>query len=244
MKRSSLIFLATAALLLSFNSLAGTVIINFDTDAYDNPLTAPPYIDVNAPPLTDLYAPLGVHFSGPANGVGGRIANDAGHFLILALSGQNFLAFSGLPIVGASPPETIAFDTPMSSVSIYVTSGPSYEGTFTMQGFGGRGVEVDSDTLTTSFGQYSELSVSSPTGIQSVVLSCLNYPYNLPGWYYDDLTATPVPEASALPLALFGLTFSVFLRRRRTRGCRQLPMARPVPLRGRRRCSAVPDPGR
>jgi hypothetical protein len=37
--------------------------------------------------------------------------------------------------------------------------------------------------------------VASPTGIQSVVLSCFNYPYNLPGCYYDDLTATPSSRA-------------------------------------------------
>jgi hypothetical protein len=197
MKTLHLTFLATAAILLNSVCFAGALIINFDTDAYGNPINAPSYF-FQTSSLTELYAPLGVHFNGLSDGEGGEILNDSGaapgSFGILALSGHNFLAFSS---TGPAGPEIVTFDTLMSSVSIFASAGNAYYGSFTMQAFSSEGVQVDTDTVIVPYGQYGELNVSSPNGIQYVVLS--EY-YSVPGWVFDNLTATPVPEPKLLSL--------------------------------------------
>ena len=215
-KTLHLTFLATAAILLNSVCFAEALIINFDTDAYGNPITAPVYF-YQATPLTELYAPLGVHFSGPSVGTGGEILNDdaaaPGSIGILALSGDNFLAFDGMGINNWSGPETITFDTPVSSVSIFAAAAAGYGGSFTMQAFSTEGVQLDIDTVITPVGQYSELNVSSANGIQYVVLS--EY-YSVPGWVYDNLAATPVPEPESLSLFFLGFTVLLLFCRRLT----------------------------
>src|ERR1044071_288968 len=68
-------------------------LIDFDHDASGNPLPAfCLFRDTSS--LTELYAPLGVHFSGPRTNSGGAILNQCGNFGVPAISGSNFLAFN------------------------------------------------------------------------------------------------------------------------------------------------------
>lgn len=191
------------------------IFINFDTDASGNPITAPS-IFAEASPLTTLYAPLGVTFSGPGPGLGGAILNETGSFGIAALSGNNFLAFNGSTY--ATLPETITFNTPMSSVSIF--GGTGYGEQFTMQAYGTGGTLLDSDTVNVTAGNYEPLDVASSEGITSVVLTGDN---GGPSWVYDNLSATPVPEPSYLAFPAVGFTALLLyrLQRRKLSGIRE-----------------------
>src|SRR5262245_9362983 len=74
-------------------SARADVLINFDVDAFGNPVNAPGlFLDTTH--LTELYSPLGVHFSGPGGNDGGAILNQSGNFGVPALSTPNFLAFN------------------------------------------------------------------------------------------------------------------------------------------------------
>ena len=217
LKTLHLTFLATAAILLNSVCFAGALIINFDTDAYGNPITAPVYF-YQATPLTELYAPLGVHFSGPSVGTGGEILNDdgaaPGSIGILALSGDNFLAFNTMSDLSyAVGPETITFDTPMTSVSIFAAGGGGEYGPFTMQAFDAGGLLLDADTEDSPPSGYAELNVSSPEGIHLVVLTI---DVGFTSWVYDNLAATPVPEPESLSLFFFGFTVLLLFCRRLT----------------------------
>ena len=182
---------------------AGVVAINFDVNAVGNPINAPATFDAGNP-LTNLYAPLGVTFSGPAEG-GGDILNDS-TFTTKARSGSNFLAFSG-----GSTAETITFSSLMGSVSIFASS-LSHAMTFTMQAFGAGGAQLGTATYVASvgsptFGGYSELALSSGAGIKSVRLSVSNNP-SVGAYVFDDLSATTlgaaVPEPAAWGLMILG----------------------------------------
>ena len=213
MKTLHLTFLATAAILLNSVCFAGALIINFDTDAYGNPINAPDFF-FQTSPLTELYAPLGVHFSGPSAGYGGAIINEGGSFGVSALSGDNFLAFNTMSDLSyAVGPETITFDTPMTSVSIFAAGGGGEYGPFTMQAFDAGGLLLDADTEDSPPSGYAELNVSSPEGIHWVVLTI---DVGFTSWVYDNLTATPVPEPESLSLFFFGFTVLLLFCRRLT----------------------------
>ncbi len=80
---------------LSFAESCAAGTINFDTDAYGNPISAPAiFFDTTA--LTTLYEPLGVTFSASGGSInGGAILNALkSNFGVTALSGTNFLAFN------------------------------------------------------------------------------------------------------------------------------------------------------
>jgi hypothetical protein len=208
MKSLHLNALAAAAVFLISACSAQALFINFDTDAYGNAITAPGLFDLTSP-LTELYAPLGVHFSGPIGGSGGAILNQSGNFGVPALSGENFLAFNRQSDVAYSvDPETITFDTPMTSVSIFAAGGTQSD-IFTMQAFGAGGLLLDNASVTTQ--GYAQLSVSSLAGIQWVVLSESGAPY----FVYDDLSATPVPEPAAVGWLVAGAVVMVCHFRRR-----------------------------
>lgn len=213
LKTLHLTFLATAAILLNSVSIAGALIINFDTDAYGNPINAPDFF-FQTSPLTELYAPLGVHFSGPIAGYGGAIINEGGSFVVSALSGENFLAFNTMSDLSyAVGPETITFDTPMTSVSIFAAGGGGEYGPFTMQAFDAGGLLLDADTEDSPPSGYAELNVSSPEGIHLVVLTI---DVGFTSWVYDNLAATPVPEPKSLSLFFFGFTVLLLFCRRLT----------------------------
>ncbi|WP_322731297.1 hypothetical protein [Nostoc sp. ChiQUE01b] len=179
--------------------------INFDTDASDNPINALDLF-VNTTRLADLYAPLGVDFSGSGGNDGGVILNQSGNFDIDARSGLNFLVFNrdarlsdgGVP----TDPETITFNTLLNSVSIFAASAND-TATFTLEAFDRNNLLVGSNTITTQPSTYSQLSVSSASGnISRIVLTSRDDNY----FVYDDLSFTPVPEPSSV---LGTLTFGV-----------------------------------
>jgi hypothetical protein len=198
-------------------SPASAALINFDTDANGNPISAP-CLFIETTRLTELYAPLGVHFSGPGGNNGGAILNECGNFGVSALSGSNFLAFNrdttlsdgGVP----TDPETISFDMLLTSFSIFAASG-SGTNTFGLQAFDINDLLVANDTVTTSSGTWSQLSVSSDSGnISRVVLTGIGSDN---AFVYDNLSFTPastsVPEpnsmAGLLAISVFGVGYSL-----------------------------------
>jgi len=159
------------------------VVINFDTDAFGNPITVPcAFAETTA--LRDLYAPLGVTFAGPAPNDGGAHIDTCGNFNFSPLSGDNFLVFNPNATLqdGGTPtgPQTLIFCPAASAVSIWAVGG---SGSFFMQAFDVNDVQLTSDFAANVLG-YSHLSVSAP-GIKRVVLDAQFDPQI--SWAYDDL---------------------------------------------------------
>ena len=194
---------------------AEAALINFDTDANGQSINASGlFIDTTR--LTELYAPLGVNFSGPGGNNGGAILNQAGNFGVNARSGLNFLAFnrdSTLSDGGVSAdPETISFDTLLNSVSIFASGGDK-TATSTLEAFDMNNLLVGSNTITPQSGTYGQLSVSSASGsISRIVLSAEGDN----AFVYDDLSFTPVPEPSSvlgtLAFGVLGTAYYVLKR--------------------------------
>jgi len=182
---------------VTFNTKA-TIVINFDTDAFGNSINAPSLF-FDTVRLSELYAPLGVHFSGPDSNDGGAILDQAGAFGVDAHSGRNFLAFNRLSVMGdfgiPRDPETITFDTLASNISIFAAGGTTAK-TFLMQGFDANGSLVAFDTLTTL--DWAELQIASPLGIRSVRLLVTNPIEEAFGFVFDDLSVDFVPEPSTI----------------------------------------------
>jgi hypothetical protein len=157
----------------SNRSDSAPTVIDFDHNAAGNPISAPCIFYLTAP-LQELYAPLGVHFSGPDPNSGGAILNQCGNFGVSAVSGFNFLAFNrqaGYPHAGVpTDPETITFDSPQTIISMLASAG-LVSGTFYLQAFDVNNLVVSTDTQTASQGAYVLLRVSSPLGIRRVVLT-------------------------------------------------------------------------
>ena len=199
---------------------AGT--INFDTDANGNLINAPNLFSETTN-LTNLYSPLGVTFSGSGgSNNGGAILNEGSNFGVSALSGANFLAFNpnyvtlangGLPI----DPETINFASPQSLVTLYVATGSNGTASFELEGYQ-NSVLVASSTATSTSG-YEPLSVSFPSGMNSVVLSGgADRPFVV-----DNLSFQAVPEPSTLALlaaGAIGLLGYGWRRRRATKSAK------------------------
>jgi hypothetical protein len=219
------VVLAVALALAAVGSAQATT-IDFDHTPDGTPMSAPGFF-IDATHLTELYAPLGVHFSGPGPLDGGAIVDVTGSWGFDAHSGMNFLGFNRRPEAvmadGGNPiaPETIVFDDLMSDVSVLVST--SLTGKFQMAAFDAAGLSVDSDVLIA--GHWTELRVSSPGGIREVVLDTLDYPWvwpnPVPTFVYDDLSftplASPAPEPSSLGLLGVGLVSLVAPIRRKRR---------------------------
>lgn len=215
-----IVFALIASLTIALNATA-TIVINFDTDAFGNPITAPPLL-IDTVHLTELYAPLGVHFFGPdgSNGRnGGAIVDEAGNFGLPARSGRNVLGFNrgaGMMDGGvARDPETISFDTLASHVSIFAAGGFITE-MFVMQAFGDDGRLVGNVRLTTQ--DWAELQITSPAGIRSVELSVIGPDIGIPlSFVYDDLSVDFIPEPSTISFLICAAALALTLRFRRGR---------------------------
>jgi len=206
--------IACALLILSVGDGARAALIDFDHDAAGNTLTAPDLF-TNTVRLTELYAPLGVHFAGPGGNNGGAILNQGGNFGVSALSGLNFLAFNRQSVMsdGGIPtdPETIRFDVLMLSVSIFAAGGSDVN-TFEMRAFGAGGNLLTLATVTSQ--TFSQMTVSSAAGIARVELREVS-PVGDNAFVYDNLSFTPVPEPGTWLLLALSLAGIVASRRRR-----------------------------
>jgi hypothetical protein len=187
------------------------VSINFDTDAAGNPLVVTGSFASNDP-LTTLYTPLGVTFSGPSALDGGAILNQSGNFGVNARSTPNFLAFNRNSSMqnGGVPrdPETLTFSPPVSDASIYASGGGAAT-SFRMEAFDAGGSSLGFNTGASAIGAYVQLSVASATPIARVVLTEIG---GDPHFVYDDLNFTPIPEPGSLSALALGLSL---LRRKR-----------------------------
>lgn len=186
---------------------SSAVLINFDVDANGNPVTVPTTFAATTP-LRDLYAPLGVTFSGPGPNDGGAILSGGG-FGVNPRSAPNFLAFSRSATMqnGGVPrdPETINFTSPNITVTIFA-SGGGQAAMFRMDAFDSVGTPAGSFTASNVPGQYAALSVTSgAVPIHRVVLTELTGDN---GFVYDDLNFTPIPEPGALALAFVGVALA------------------------------------
>jgi len=218
--RNTLALAALGCLACAPGALA-QITINFDVDANGVPINAPANF-ISTTPLRDLYASLGVHFSGPGlNDGGGAILNQEAGFGVNARSGTNFLAFNPSTSYTSggvvSDPETLTFDTLMSKVSIFASPGGNTIGTFTLQAFDSSNLLVGTSTVTPDNETYGQLSITA-SDIRKVVLTNTGSE----AFVYDDLTfqqgvsSVPEPGIYAL-LATSGLTGAGFLIRKRRR---------------------------
>jgi hypothetical protein len=209
---------------------AGSILINFDTDASGNPITAPSDFN-DATALTTLYAPLGVTFSGPGGNDGGAILNAGAptpppddnpggggppipDFGVFAHSGTNVLAFNRNAILpgddesnGGVPrdPETVTFSKGWTNVSIYAAGGFE-SSTFTINGYDAHGALVGSVTLTMQ--DWAQLRLHSLDPITSIVLKeTTSDPNAGNAFLYDDLllSSSAVPEPGSLLLLGTGI---------------------------------------
>jgi hypothetical protein len=181
-----------------------------------------------------------VHFRGPGGNDGGAILDQGSNFGVPALSGSNFLAFNRLTEAGMADgghpidPETIAFDTPQTSVSIFAAPGSLDEeengsGVFRMDAFDVHGM-LPGTSIMASSGTYVQLSLTSTSGISSVRLTETSGDIL---FVYDNLTFATVPEPGSLAsLGLGGLIWVGCLAYR----------GRRLPMTDRIRTTVHPDP--
>jgi hypothetical protein len=212
LKSLSMATAGTACIILGSISTASAVVIDFDTDAAGNIINAPGlFLQTTA--LTDLYAPLGVTFSGPSLLSGGAILNTVGNFGVQPLSGSNFLAFnrSANLLDGGSPidPETITFSNLASQFSIFASGGSSAS-SFQLQAFDINNSLLGSSTISTAAGQWDKLSFTSASGgIKQVILTGTGSVF-----VYDNLTVDSVPEPLSILGSLTAGAFGLALRRK------------------------------
>jgi len=168
-------------------SKASDVTINFDVDAYGNPISAPSVISATGPQAT-IPGLQGLEFEGDGS-QGGEVVN-AVYAGVAAHSGSNVLGFNRS--YERSDPELIIFSQPMSQVSIYVSTG-YWSFAWTMQALDANDNVLDKETATPPSEGYAPLTVSSTNGIALVLLTC-SLPSN-DGWgsvtfVCDDLSLT------------------------------------------------------
>lgn len=191
---------AVSVLLLSISISTTAVAVTIDFEG-----TGAPGLFVDTTPLTNLYAPLGVSFSG-VDGAGGSILNQSGNFGINAHSGTDFLAFNTSATTGTI--ELLTFSSPIDSFEVYAAGGTS-SATFLLEAFDSGNILLASDTITTT--TWGLLSVAS-TGISTVKLTQTGASTS---WVYDDITFNAVPIPPALWLFGPGLLGLVGIARRK-----------------------------
>jgi len=143
-------------------------------------------------PLTTLYSPLGVTFSG-IGGTPGSILDQGGNFGINAHSGNDFLAFNS--DVGSFGDE-LSFVGPMNGFQLFVGSGQ-------VANFIGEAFDSDHNLIASSSannvaaGAYQQLVFLFTSNISFVDITS-----TAPSWVADDLSFTlndPLPSTTPLP---------------------------------------------
>jgi len=208
-----------AAMLLLTTGSANAVLIDFEIGPLCTPPNGPtpcaPETFPETQPLTTLYSPLAVTFSGPAPGQGGAILLFGSFGLVH--SGEDILAFNPKsPSIYPRFPETLTFSHLVSHVEISAESGNTcfancaLDQTFVMDAFNDSNVLVASSTISTHF--FSLLAVDAPN-IRSVRINRLS---GINGSVFDDLSFTfqAVSEPSALWLLLVGALALWWVRHR------------------------------
>jgi hypothetical protein len=179
--------LTTALLALApTGASAATRTINFDDFTAAN-------LFVNSDgPLRDRYAPLGVHFTGPAPNDGGAVLN-VNTFAVTGESAPNALAFNTAanytPAQGggvARGPETIRFDTPIYSASMRV--GQVEGGTVRLTAFDG------TTPVSTNF-QTSQADLQT-LDVAAARITSLRLEFNGTQTVWDDLTWSTSPVSA------------------------------------------------
>jgi hypothetical protein len=214
-------FFAASAAVIGLLTVGGKtqsqILINFDTTATGETLTAPTLFSA-ANPLRDEYASLGVRFQGSnANSLnGGAILRST-----QALSGTNVLAFNSnarmLNNGLASAPENLIFDTSITSFSIWA-AGPNVDTVFFARAFDANNFEILEGEATSQGGAFTQLTVSG-TGIRRIELTAefLATPRQ-PFLMFDNLSFAPVPAPSSALVAVMGAGMAgIALRRKRQR---------------------------
>jgi hypothetical protein len=189
--------------------------------ALDFEVAAAPCVFLQTGPLREEYASLGAHFSGPGPLDGGAILDQCGNFGFNAHSGSDFLAFNNHPTMnnGGSPigPETLTFDQRLGQATIWAAS--EVPATFLMEAYDGS-VLVDSDSNVLQ--DWGTLSVSVPSGITRIVLSCTAAYFAFDDLSFDLVSSTvyctaklnslgclPVIASTGVPSATAGAGFVV-----------------------------------
>lgn len=134
-------------------------------------------------PLGEAYAPIGVHFAGPAPDKGGAVLQQCAHFGVPARSRHQYLAFNGSTY--AIAPETISFDQPKTGAALWVATGHADTSRFTLTAYR-NGDVVDRARVTTQTVGWTQLTVSATDGIDTVVLGAVTHDGNT--FVVDDLT--------------------------------------------------------
>jgi hypothetical protein len=199
MKFRATVLLAIWLFLFASQSSAAT--IDFDG-------TGAPNAFINTTALRNAFAASGVNFAGPGGNDGGAILNEGGNFGIGARSGTDFLAFNRLATMSDSgiprDPETVIFDSPVSSVGIWAAGG-LVTGLFQLEAFDVADVFLGIAQIPAA-GEWQLLSLTAPN-IKKVRLTELN---GLTHFVYDDLNfeseaVDQIPEPGTLGLLLAGL---------------------------------------
>lgn len=188
--------LALAMAAVPAGARGGTRQINFD----DQPA---PCCFAGQPPLSTHYQAVGVVFSGPAPGLGGRVLDQSGGFGVSGHSPPNFLAFNPAGEPTATGPETITFTPPAHSVQIKEGTGTS-GGIGTLTAYNGSEIVAESSRNVGSAMTVLQVAASRITSVRvdgtssSYVLDDLVWG-SLPvatGDDYAAMAATPLTTAS------------------------------------------------